>query len=141
VDFLDTNILVYAVSRRADDTSKAGIARALIQSSGQAISLQVLQEFYRIATHPKKLGYSHDEAVFFCQGWRETFTLFEPTLRMFDSSLKICHRYQISYFDACIVAAAAEMGCTTIYSEDLSHGQTYNGIKVINPFHPLLSVK
>lgn len=64
MDFLDTNILVYAVSRRAEDAKKAAAARSLIQPSGQAVSLQVLQEFYRVATHPKKLGcatiYSED---------------------------------------------------------------------------------
>ena len=75
MDFLDTNILVYAISRRAEDAKKAAVARALIQPTGQAVSLQVLQEFYRVATHPKKLGYTHDEAVAFCDGWRRTFTL------------------------------------------------------------------
>lgn len=137
MDFLDTNILVYAVSRRAEDAKKAAAARSLIQPSGQAVSLQVLQEFYRVATHPKKLGYTHDEAVAFCDGWRRTFTVLEPTLRVFDTSLVICARYQISYFDSCIVAAAKQLGCATIYSEDLNPGQTYDGILVINPFQNL----
>jgi predicted nucleic acid-binding protein len=137
VDFLDTNILVYAVSRRSEDAKKAAIARALIQPAGQAISMQVLQEFYRVATHPKKLGYTHSEAVHFCHGWRISFTVLEPTLRLFDESLKTCDRYQISYFDACILAAAGEMSCAIVYSEDLNHGQTYNGVLVINPFRDL----
>jgi predicted nucleic acid-binding protein len=137
VDFLDTNILVYAVSRRAEDEKKKAAARSLIQPEGQAISLQVLQEFYRVAVHPKKLGLLHDEAVRFCDGWRKCFTVLEPTLRLFDESLELCARYQISYFDACIVAAAAEMGCTTVNSEDLNHGQTYNGVQVVNPFRDL----
>ena len=51
---------------------KAAAARSLIQPSGQAVSLQVLQEFYRVATHPKKLGYTHDEAVAFCDGDRKS---------------------------------------------------------------------
>jgi predicted nucleic acid-binding protein len=137
VDFLDTNILVYAISRRAEDAKKAAVVRALIQPTAQAVSLQVLQKFYRVATHPKKLGYTHDEAVAFCDGWRRTFTVLEPTLRMFDGSLAICARYQISYFDSCIVAAAKQLGCATIYSEDLNPGQTYDGIRVINPFQNL----
>lgn len=137
MDSLDTNILVYAVSRRAEDAQKTAVARDLIQPSGQAISLQVLQEFYRVATHLKKLGFTHDEAVCFCDGWRKCFAVLEPTLRLFDESLTVCARYQISYFDACIVAAAAEMGCGTVYSEDLNHGQTYHGVQVINPFRHL----
>ena len=43
VDFLDTNILVYAVSRRAEDAAKKTVARHLIQPGGQVISMQVLQ--------------------------------------------------------------------------------------------------
>ena len=43
-------------------------------------------------------------------------------------------RYQIRYYDAAILAAAQELGCQTLYSEDLSHGQTYDTVQVINPF-------
>ncbi len=46
----------------------------------------------------------------------------------------IRERYQISYWDAAIVAAAAELGCSALYSEDLSHGQFYGTVQVINPF-------
>jgi predicted nucleic acid-binding protein len=120
-----------------EDAGKAAVARALIQPAGQAVSLQVLQEFYRVAAHPKKLGHAHDEAVRFCDGWRRCFTVLEPTLRLFDESLKTCARHQISYFDACIVAAAAELGCAKVYSEDLNHGQSYQGVQVINPFRHL----
>ena len=122
------------MSRRSEDAKKAVVARALIQPAGQAISLQVLQEFYRVATHPKKLGYPHDEAVLFCDGWRRCFTVLEPTLRLFDESLKVCARYQSSYFDASVVTAAGMMGCTMVYSEDLDDGQHYHGVRVVNPF-------
>jgi predicted nucleic acid-binding protein len=43
-------------------------------------------------------------------------------------------RFQISHFDAQIVAAAKRMGCNTLYSEDLNHGQDYDGVRVQNPF-------
>ena len=43
-------------------------------------------------------------------------------------------RYKISYWDAAILAAATELGCTTLYTEDLNHGQTYESVQVINPF-------
>lgn len=42
--------------------------------------------------------------------------------------------YQISYWDAAILAAAEELGCTKLYTEDLNHGQTYESVQVINPF-------
>jgi len=43
-------------------------------------------------------------------------------------------RYKISYWDAAIIATATGLGCTTLYSEDLSHGQFYGTVHVINPF-------
>ena len=43
-------------------------------------------------------------------------------------------RYQIAYWDAAIIAAAQEMGCRTLYSEDLNAGQNYAGVIVRNPF-------
>ena len=43
-------------------------------------------------------------------------------------------RFQISHWDATIVAAAQALGCTTLYSEDLNHGQDYDGVRVLNPF-------
>lgn len=137
VEFLDTNILVYAVSRLSADARKSTAARALIKPDGQFISLQVLQEFYRVATHPKKLGYTHAEAVGLCDVWRQTFSVLEPTLKLFDDSTAICERYQTSYFDAAIIAAAAQCGCQTIFSEDLNDGQSYGAITVVNPFRVL----
>jgi len=53
---------------------------------------------------------------------------------VFRAALQIKEQYGISYWDAAIVAAAVELGCHTIYSEDLSHGQSYAGILVANPF-------
>lgn len=44
------------------------------------------------------------------------------------------HRYQISYWDGAIIAAAEALGAATVYSEDLNHGQTYGSIQVVNPF-------
>jgi predicted nucleic acid-binding protein len=137
VDFLDTNILVYAVSPLSQDAAKSVRARSLIQSSGQFISLQVLQEFYRVATHPKKLGFTHDVTVRICDRWRKLFTVLEPDLALFDSAAAICDRYQLSFFDAAIVAAAERCGCSRVFSEDMNDGQRYGKVLVENPFRGL----
>ena len=137
MDFLDTNVLVYAASRRVKDAAKAAAARALIQPAGQWISLQVLQEFYRVAVHPQKLAYSHDEAVQLYGRWRKLFSVFEPDLPMFDASITICARYQLSYFDSAILAAAERCGCDRVLSEDMNDGQHYGSVRVENPFRGL----
>ena len=48
-------------------------------------------------------------------------------------------RYQLSYWDSLIVAAARDAGCTEIHSEDLNHGQNYGGVVVVNPFRSMKS--
>ena len=136
MEFLDTNILVYAASRKRKDFEKQRIARALIEGVSPAISLQVLQEFYNVARHPKKLALTHEEAIVFCNGWRR-FTVLEPTLAMFDDALKLCDRYQIGFYDSAILAAARQLKCKIVHSEDLSHGQSYGGVRVVNPFRGL----
>ena len=51
--------------------------------------------------------------------------------------MRLAQRYGIHPYDGAILAAAQELGARTVYSEDLSHGQTYDGVKVVNPFHGL----
>jgi predicted nucleic acid-binding protein len=54
--------------------------------------------------------------------------------RSFRAALDIHERFQLSYWDAAIVAAAKKMGCRIIFSEDLNNGQTFDGLTVVNPF-------
>ncbi len=85
MEFLDTNVLVYAASERVADQQKAAVARDLLRRGPDqfAISLQVLQEFYVAARTPRKLNLSHDEAVRLCGRWR-AFKVLEPTLQLFE---------------------------------------------------------
>lgn len=135
-EFLDTNILAYAASGLPSDQVKMGAARQLTERAGMAISLQVLQEFYNVARNPKKLNFTHDEACSWCNRWRRLIVL-EPTLPLFDRSLELCDRFQISFYDAAILAAAHELRCPVVYSEDLNDGQDYGGVRVMNPFKEL----
>ena len=50
------------------------------------------------------------------------------------AAVQIRRRFQVSHWDATIIAAALKLGCTTLYSEDLNHGQKYDRVKVLNPF-------
>jgi predicted nucleic acid-binding protein len=49
-------------------------------------------------------------------------------------AIDISTRYQISYWDAAIIAAAESLGAAVLYSEDLSHGQAYGTVRVHDPF-------
>jgi predicted nucleic acid-binding protein len=131
--FIDTNVLLYAASGDALETDKAQKARALLRSIPFGISVQVLQEFYVNATGKLAKTIPGEALQQVLRLMREQ-PIAALTPELFDAALKLQQRYQISYWDAAIVAAAKEMGAKTIYSEDLGHGQIYDGIQVLDPF-------
>jgi predicted nucleic acid-binding protein len=132
--FVDTNILIYSVSPLPEDAKKCGTAIALLQSRDLVLSVQVLQEFYVQATRPTRpQRLTHDEAALFIAAWLR-FRIQENTVALFQAALDAKARFQISYWDAAIIEAARAAGCRQILSEDLSPGQDYDGLTVINPF-------
>ena len=132
--FLDTNILLYAISPHAEEAAKRERADALLDRDDGALSVQVLQEFYLQATRPTRVGrLSHDLAAGLIRAWTR-FPVQEMTLRILDAALEIKAGHGFFYWDSAIVAAARALGCRTLYSEDMSHGREIDGVTIINPF-------
>ena len=132
--FIDTNILIYAVSPAPDEAEKQLEARRLLGGSELTLSVQILQEFYSQVTRPNNpAAISQDLALRFI-GSLQRFPILDITLNIFHSAVAIGRRYQLSYWDAAILAAAQSAGCDAVYSEDMRPSQDYGGIKVINPF-------
>jgi predicted nucleic acid-binding protein len=132
--FIDTNILLYSISRDPAETSKRDIAVALLDTENIALSVQVLQEFYvqaTRATRPDALA--HEIAVGLLRTWLR-FKVQETTLPVMINALEIKVRYGLSYWDAAIVAAARALGCRELLSEDMSHGREVEGVTINNPF-------
>jgi len=133
VIFVDTNILLYAASNLPGERVKSTTARNILHHEDPALSTQVLQEFYWVSTRPNKLGFSHAEAVAFIEAWK-MFPVQSISLGVVEDALFLCDRFGISYWDAAIIAAARHMNCNTLYTEDLAHGQDYEGVTAVNPF-------
>jgi predicted nucleic acid-binding protein len=132
--FVDTNILLYSISTDPSEERKASIAEELLQARDLALSVQVLQEFYVQATRPGKPGaLTHREAIDFIASWKR-FPVQEITVALMDSALAAKDRWRISYWDAAVVESARAAGCGELLSEDLSDGQNYGGVRVIDPF-------
>lgn len=131
--FVDTNILLYAVSAAPEDVDKKTISRKILERDDIGLSTQVLQEFYRVATKPHKLGFTHREAVDLIGLWK-LYPIQAVALGVVEESLVICHKQRIGYWDAAIVAAARHLGCSTLYTENLSPGQVFDDILAWNPF-------
>jgi predicted nucleic acid-binding protein len=136
--FVDSNILIYAIasgkSGKDDEREKSERALRVLEEADLATSVQVLQEFYVQATRATRRDrISHVEAVAFIQALCQ-FPVQELTVGLLQSALATKQRYQISYWDAAIIEAARSLGCREVLSEDLSDGQDYGGVRVVNPF-------
>jgi predicted nucleic acid-binding protein len=131
--FVDTNVFIYALDRA--DPKKQQAARdwraELWKSRRGRISFQVLQEFYAKVT--QKWPAARDEAraeVRDLLTWRPV----PVDVAILERGWKVQDRYQLSYWDALIVAAAKSVSCRYLLTEDLQAGQDVDGVIVVNPF-------
>lgn len=132
--FLDTNILLYSISRDPGERRKRERAITLIEEDRNALSVQVLHEFYVEATRPTRTdALPHELAVGLMRTWLR-FPVQDITLAVMSAALAIKAQFGLTYRDAAIVAAAETMGCDEIVSEDMTHGQTIGPVTIRNPF-------
>jgi len=128
--FFDTNVLIYAVVQSDQRTQKA----EELLTQGGIISVQVLNEFARVALAKLKMSWSDarealDVVQTFCPEPLPT------TLITHRDALRIAEKYRLGIFDALIVASALAANCTTLYSEDMHDGQVIDGrMRIRNPF-------
>ena len=130
--FVDTNIWVYAHLEVRGDARHAK-ALALVQSGGEwVISPQVVAEYYNVMLRNGRAD------AWIEANLRAMFarTRLQPAnAAMLTSALAMRARYRFSFWDCQIAAAALQAACTTLFTEDLQHGQVLEGrLRVINPF-------
>ena len=134
IGFLDTNILLYSISRDPSEAEKRDRAIALLDQDDWSLSTQVLQEFYVQATRPSRSdALSHDIADGLVRAWQR-FQVQDITPTIVNAALDIKSRYGFSYWDSAIIAAAQAQGCARLYSEDISHGQVIDSLQIVDPF-------
>lgn len=127
--FLDTNILIYAFT--AGDQRSAR-AEGLLAGGG-VIGMQVLNEFTSVAR--RKLGWE----------WRQIDAALEviddlagsarPLTRdIHRKAMHLARTDRLPFYDALIVAAAADAKCEVLLTEDMQHGRRFGGVTIRNPF-------
>jgi predicted nucleic acid-binding protein len=138
--FLDTNILVYA--HEPGTAIKHERARALTEklwhTGGGVLSTQVLQELCVSLRRRTKEPWTVEEIrtlILDYMDWEIVVNTPESVIE----ALSIEARYQISFWDALIIQAAESSGAAILYSEDLSDGQNYGSVRVVNPFNETAS--
>jgi predicted nucleic acid-binding protein len=134
VEFVDTKVLLYTVSRAPEERGKAAIAREILRRRDLVLSVPVLQEFYVQATResrPDRLR--HDQAVRLVESFCR-YPVQELTLSIVRAAFATRSRWRLSYWDAAILEAARASGCEVVLSEDLADEEDYDGVRAENPF-------
>jgi predicted nucleic acid-binding protein len=131
--FVDSNVFLYALDNADTEKQQAALkwCAELWKSRRGRVSFQVLGEFYVNAI--RILPTARDEAraeVRDLLAWRPVVT----DVKLLEQGWKIQDRYQFSYWDALIVAAAKTSSCGYLLTEDLQAGQNVDGVEVVNPF-------
>jgi predicted nucleic acid-binding protein len=131
--FVDSNVFLYALDDA--DRKKQQAARnwraELWRSRRGRVSFQVLGEFYVKAV--RKQPAARDEV----RAEVRDLLAWNPVIAdgvLLEQGWKIQDRYQFSYWDALIVAAAKVCGCHYLLTEDMQSGQKLDGVEVVNPF-------
>ena len=116
------------------DLNEPAMEQYVVEADGNALSVQVLQEFYVQATRPTRPdAILHESAVGLIRSWLR-FPVQDITVAVMSEALRLKVSHRLSYWDAAIVAAARALGCRVVYSEDMSHGRDIEGTVIINPF-------
>ncbi|MFH0340957.1 MAG: PIN domain-containing protein [Chromatiales bacterium] len=134
--FLDTNLFIYQLE--ALDDRKFAIAERIIRAgvaTGNAcISFQVVQECLNTVLRKAEIPLDGAGAGAYLDTVLTPLFRVPASVALYQRSLDIHTRYRYGFYDALIVAAALEAGCTRLYSEDLQHGQQFDRLTIENPF-------
>jgi predicted nucleic acid-binding protein len=135
-DFYDSNLFVYlfdetapAKQRRADE-----LIRTALEDRTACISFQVVQETLNVLTRKLARPLTPADAEVFMQRILVPMWTIMPSAGLYSQAIDLQGRAAISFYDALIVAAALQAGCTRLLSEDLQHGQTFGALRIENPF-------
>lgn len=133
--FVDTNVLVYAFDQSAGEKRDraCSVLDGLWSDMRGRLSIQVLQEFYVAVTQKVLRPIEQETAAEIVRDF-SYWQLHAPVAEDVLGAIGLQQRYLTSFWDAMILWSAQQLGCNEVWSEDLSEGQNYNGVLVVNPF-------
>jgi predicted nucleic acid-binding protein len=128
--FFDTNVLIYTVAENDPRTLRA--ERLLM--SGGVVGVQVLNEFVSVARRKMRMPWA--DVIEALDAIRVLCPSPVPvTIHTHETALMVAQQHGFEIYDALVVAAALEAGCSTLYSEDLQDGQVIDRkLTLRNPF-------
>jgi len=126
--FLDSNIVLYLLSA---DATKADRAQALLEA-GAVISVQVLNEVTSVCLRKLKMPWQEVDAMLLAI--KAACEVRPLTVASHELATEVAKRYQLSFYDANIVASALLSGTPLLLSEDMHSGMLIEGLVIQNPF-------
>jgi predicted nucleic acid-binding protein len=138
---LDTNVLAYAEDTNGAARKKAALDLVeKLSPETTSIPVQALAELFSVLV--RKAGRARASARDAVISWGDSFPLIETSPEVLLAATELSATHQLGWWDAIILAAAADAGCRLLLSEDFQEGFTWSGVTVANPFasprHPLL---
>lgn len=135
MEFVDTNVLVYAYDPTSGDrhTAASALLERLWQDRSGAVSVQVLQEFFVTVTrkveHPLPPSRARDRLRSLSR-----WPVHSPLAGDVIAASELAERHDVSFWDAMVIRSASQLGCDVIWTEDLNAGQRFGSAVVQNPF-------
>jgi predicted nucleic acid-binding protein len=126
--FVDSNIVLYLLS---GDVTKADRAQALLEAGG-VISVQVLNEVTSVCLRKLKMPWQEVDALLLAV--KAACNVLPLTITSHEKAIEIAKRFQLSFYDANIVATAIISGAQVLWSEDMHSGLLIDGLVIQNPF-------
>lgn len=126
--FFDSNIILYLLS---GDTAKADRAQTLLEAGG-VVSVQVLNELTSVCLRKLKMPWYEVDALLLAV--KSACDVVPLTLASHEKAAEVAKRYQLSIYDANIVACAVISGALVLLSEDMHNGLQIDGLVIQNPF-------
>lgn len=134
--FLDTSFFIYTFDEdhlEKRDRARALVAKALAESYG-VISYQVVQEFLNAALRKFSKPLTSSDAERYLTIVLEPLCSVYASVELFHQAIEISRRWKYAFYDSLVIVSAQQAGCSVLYSEDLQHGQTIGGLRILNPF-------
>lgn len=134
--FLDTNIIIYSFDDRnvsKQEISKNLITEGILQRQA-VISYQVVQEFVNVSTRKFAMPLTLKDCELYLDSILSPMWEVYSSKELIHSAFDITERWQYSFYDSLIIAAALEASCNILYSEDLQHEQKIYSLQILNPF-------
>jgi predicted nucleic acid-binding protein len=134
--FIDTNLFIYqleALDARKTATADRIIRRG-IETGNACISFQVVQECLNTVLRKAEIPLDTDQTRAYLEAVLAPLFQVSASIPLYQRALDIQGRYHYGFYDALIIAAALDAGCTRLYSEDLQHRQRIERLTIENPF-------